>query len=238
MKYRHVSMAMTLLLFTLVGCDENITESEEKPVTENIESNTTASIPTEKEPTGQKERAASTEHTSRSVPDTKNDADIVELEWDDLIPADWRLDKLIEDYNINELDDDDPRAAELMKKIEIFWKEAPVVNDHDGKRVKLPGFVVPLEADAKKIHEFLLVPYYGACIHTPPPPANQTVYVVINEGDGYAGGLFDTVWVTGTFKVEKFNNELGTAGYRIQASQVDPYEEIDVNEEASENYGN
>ena len=113
---------------------------------------------------------------------------------------------------------------ELMEKLKTFWKESPVVHDYDGKIVKLPGFVVPLEMDAKTIQEFLLVPYYGACIHTPPPPANQTVHVVTDENHAYQGQLFDTVWVTGTIRVEKLSSELGEAGYRIEARKVEPYQ--------------
>ena len=147
----------------------------------------------------------------------------IELEWDALIPADWRPDKLLAEYNATNLSDDDPRAMELMEKLKTFWKESPVVHDYDGKIVKLPGFVVPLEMDAKTIQEFLLVPYYGACIHTPPPPANQTVHVVTDENHAHQGQLFDTVWVTGTIRVEKLSSELGEAGYRIKALKVEPY---------------
>ena len=148
----------------------------------------------------------------------------IELEWDALIPADWRPDKLMEEYDADNLSDEDPRAKELMEKLNAFWNEAPVVHDYDGKLVKLPGFVVPIETDAKTIQEFLLVPYYGACIHTPPPPANQTVYVVTDEGHAYKGQLFDTVWVTGTLRVDKLSSELGDAGYRIEARMVEPYQ--------------
>ncbi len=148
----------------------------------------------------------------------------IELGWDALIPADWQLDKLMDEYDVDNLSDDDPRATELMEKLKTFWNEAPVVHDHDGKIVKLPGFVVPLEMDAKTIQEFLLVPYYGACIHTPPPPANQTVYVITEEDKAYQGKLFDTVWVTGKITVEKLSSELGDAGYRIEATKVEPYQ--------------
>ena len=153
-----------------------------------------------------------------------NNTDAIELDWDALIPSDWRLDKLMDEYNADDLSDDDPRAKELMEKLKTFWKESPVVHDYDGKIVKLPGFVVPLEMDAKTIQEFLLVPYYGACIHTPPPPANQTVYVVTEEDKAYQGKLFDTVWVTGKITVEKLSSELGDAGYRIDAMKVEPYQ--------------
>ena len=150
--------------------------------------------------------------------------DFTELDWEDLIPPDWRPDKLMDDYKVDDLADDDPRAQELMDKLQALWQQAPVVPDLDGKRVRLPGFVVPLEADAEAMGEFLLVPYYGACIHVPPPPANQTVHVVTAKGGEYHGGLFDTVWVNGTLKVERLSNELGDAGYRIDAVLVEPYE--------------
>ena len=149
---------------------------------------------------------------------------VTELDWDALIPPEWQLDKLMADYDTDSLSDDDPRAKELMNKLKTFWKEAPVVKELNGKRVKLPGFVVPLEMDTKTIGEFLLVPYYGACIHVPPPPSNQTVHVVTQAGKPYKGQLFDTVWVTGTLKVQSLSSELADAGYRIDATKVEPYE--------------
>ena len=148
----------------------------------------------------------------------------IELGWDALIPADWRLDELLAEFDVENLSDDDPRAKELMEKLRAFWKDSPVVHDYDGKIVKLPGFVVPLEMDAKTIQEFLLVPYFGACIHVPPPPANQTVYVLTEADKAYQGELFDTVWVTGKMTVEKLSSELGYAGYRIDATKVEPYQ--------------
>jgi hypothetical protein len=148
-----------------------------------------------------------------------------ELEWDDLIPADWQPETLMTEYDADNLEDDDPRAQELMEKLKALWAEAPVVEELDGKAVRLPGFVVPLETDAEEIAEFLLVPYFGACIHVPPPPANQTVYVVTAEGAAYRGELFDTVWVEGRMRVEPVNNELGDAGYKIEEARVSLYEE-------------
>lgn len=148
-----------------------------------------------------------------------------EIEWDALIPADWRPDRLLADYNADEMTDDDPRASELMEKLMVLWREAPVVPELDGRRVRLPGFVVPLDMDAETMGEFLLVPYYGACIHVPPPPANQTVHVVTSPGRELQGKLFDTVWVTGTLKVERSTSELAEAGYRIQGASTEPYED-------------
>jgi hypothetical protein len=148
-----------------------------------------------------------------------------ELEWDALIPADYRPDKIMGQFgDINDLDDNDPRTQKILQELEALWNEAPVVESLDGKRVKLPGFVVPLEGDGEKLSEFLLVPYYGACIHVPPPPANQTVYVKVPEGDAKIRHAFDTVWVVGTLSAKSFNSNLATAGYQIQAEEVTPYE--------------
>ena len=77
----------------------------------------------------------------------------------------------------------------------------------------------------KEIDQFLLVPYYGACIHVPPPPANQTVHVVTRDGKAYRGELFDAVWVTGTLRVEPLSSDLAEAGYRLENATVAPYEE-------------
>jgi len=149
-----------------------------------------------------------------------------ELDWDSLMPDDFRPDKIMEKYgDISELDDSDPRAKKMLDELEAAWNKAPVVQSLDGKRVKLPGFVVPLEGDGQKLSEFLLVPYYGACIHVPPPPPNQTVYVKVPKGDARIRRAFDTVWVTGVMSAKPFTSDLATAGYQIQAESVTPYEE-------------
>lgn len=148
-----------------------------------------------------------------------------ELSWDDLIPADWQPEALMEEYDAENLSDDDPRAQELMDRLQALWAEAPVVEALDGRTVRLPGFVVPLEVDATSTREFLLVPYFGACIHVPPPPANQTILVTTPDAQPYEGGLFDTVWVEGRMRVEPFSDELGDAGYRIEEASVSVYEE-------------
>ncbi|MFB1508039.1 MAG: DUF3299 domain-containing protein [Thiocapsa sp. C3-sup] len=150
-----------------------------------------------------------------------------EIDWDRLIPVEWQPETLLEDFDLDaldEMDDDDPRAKELMDKLMALWADAPVVEELDGLRVRLPGFVVPLELDARKMTEFLLVPYYGACIHVPPPPANQTIHVVAPEGREYVGELFDTVWVTGTLRVIRTSSDLAEAGYRIDVTEIEPYD--------------
>jgi hypothetical protein len=86
----------------------------------------------------------------------------------------------------------------------------------------LPGYVVPLEESAQGMKEFLLVPYFGACIHTPPPPANQIVHVFSAKPvEGFHS--MDTVWVVGTLKTERAESDMGRSGYRIDAIAVERY---------------
>ncbi len=145
------------------------------------------------------------------------------------MPAGWMLEDPLSKMSVEEIDalvNDDPDRYEAM------WREyltarssAPVVGELDGQQVRLPGFVVPLEFEGYEVSEFLLVPYIGACIHVPPPPANQIVYVT--SDDAYPiEGLFEPVWVTGEISTNGFVNELGDAGYTIEASRIEPYRPI------------
>lgn len=96
-----------------------------------------------------------------------------------------------------------------------------VVPELNGKHVQIGGYVVPLDFEATNIKEFLLVPFVGACIHVPPPPANQIIYVKSAEGFEVTGA-FDPVKVTGTLKTETAFTGLADAGYSIEAEQVEP----------------
>ncbi|HKZ97437.1 MAG TPA: DUF3299 domain-containing protein [Hyphomicrobiaceae bacterium] len=95
-----------------------------------------------------------------------------------------------------------------------------VVAELDGKRVRIGGYVVPLDFEATSVKEFLLVPFVGACIHVPPPPANQIIYVK-SENSFDVGGSFEPVTVTGTIKTETAFTGLADAGYSIEAEVVE-----------------
>jgi len=150
------------------------------------------------------------EHTART------------LEWDELMPADFQPGALFEGVDLASLADDDPKALELMAKLREMWDAAPVVEALNGAQIRLPGFAIPLETDGQSASLFLLVPYYGACIHVPPPPANQTV-LVESPGGASIQRVFDAVWVTGRLAVEPVNTDLAKAGYTLIATQVEPY---------------
>lgn len=101
--------------------------------------------------------------------------------------------------------------------------DAPIVKELNGQSVSLPGFVVPLEGDDEVITEFLLVPYFGACIHVPPPPPNQIVHVTIKGGVPIES-LYDAIVVTGVISTETWSGEIAQVGYTMKAVGVAPFE--------------
>jgi hypothetical protein len=117
----------------------------------------------------------------------------------------------------------------MKKRKEI---QTAIVEDLHGRLVGMPGYLLPLEIIGAKVTEFLLVPYIGACIHVPPPPPNQIVYVKIIKKAYRHKGLNDPVWVTGKMSVKSMTRDLylvdGSAdvsiGYALEARQVEPYE--------------
>ena len=145
-----------------------------------------------------------------------------EIPWDDLIPKDWDPLKQFRGINMGAINDGSPRMLELMRQMRTVWNNAPTNAQLEGAAVKLPGYVVPLEEVRGALKEFLLVPYFGACIHTPPPPANQIVYVrVATPVKGFR--MMDAVWASGMLSTVRFDSMMGTSGYQMKAVEVIPY---------------
>lgn len=88
----------------------------------------------------------------------------------------------------------------------------------DGREVAIAGYVVPIQLLRGAVDEFLLVPTYGACIHVPPPPANQIVRVTIDKAQPLAA--MSVVWVTGTLRVREENHPSARSGYRIAGARI------------------
>ncbi len=145
-----------------------------------------------------------------------------EITWEDLVPKDWDPAKEFKQANIGLMKDGDPRATEMLKRMREAWNNAPTNNELDGVAVRLPGYLVPLDESGNGIKEFLLVPYFGACIHTPPPPANQIILVQPQKpAKGYHS--MDTVWISGTLKTLRSDSYMGSSGYRMDSAIVEPY---------------
>lgn len=121
-------------------------------------------------------------------------------------------------------DNDQAAGDQLIDKLQAELNAAPINPELNGKKIKLSGFVTPLEIDEKqgKVKEFLLVPYFGACIHVPPPPVNQTLLIrpqpehTINLEQIYSG-----VTVSGIITTKASTTKLAQAGYQIIEAQVE-----------------
>lgn len=97
-----------------------------------------------------------------------------------------------------------------------------VTEEYNGRLVRIPGYLVPLDFDGAGVTSALLVPYVGACIHVPPPPPNQLIFVT-TETPYTSQGLFEPVWVTGTFGTAVTETQLAEIGYALQARLIEPY---------------
>lgn len=120
-------------------------------------------------------------------------------------------------------------AAENMEK-EAKRRGSVMNKDLDGAIVRMPGYALPLEQSKDGVTEFLLVPYVGACIHTPPPPANQIVYVKLSKAYKVTN-LYEPVWITGRMAIEAASRTLSfvdgaapiATGYRMEGILIEPY---------------
>jgi hypothetical protein len=163
------------------------------------------------------------------------------IEWTDLIPED-ELDILLnppsyiddivdgsfEDEISNQLKNtltpakDDPYQQAL-----ISTNVKPAMN---GQAIGIPGFIVPLEFDGELVvTEFFLVPFFGACIHVPPPPPNQIIYVKYAKGLELKT-LYDPFWIYGTLKTSTVENDTATAAYTIDMASYEDYTEYYIEE--------
>lgn len=111
-------------------------------------------------------------------------------------------------------------AQDTMEQIGTY----NVVDDLNGRKIRLPGYIVPLDFNAaSEYEEFLLVPYFGACLHTPPPPPNQIVFVKSSPATKVPD-IYEPVWIEGVMKTGQFGSELGNSAYELTLAKLEPYE--------------
>lgn len=133
-----------------------------------------------------------------------------ELEWLELMPAEeaetWLSDSA-------EIDHSGFEAPEPFQSYST-------VGELDGENVRIPGFVVPVETDGNgKLKEFFLVPYFGACIHVPPPPANQIIYGRLEEPIPMVN-IWDAFWMEGKLNIEDISNNTADAAYTMDVDRL------------------
>jgi hypothetical protein len=137
-----------------------------------------------------------------------------EITWDDLIPPGVPYSEIV--------------AAGEMDETNDIWQ--PVFDENatklnpvlDGAYIKMPGYIIPIDQSIDGVTSFVLVPYVGACLHTPPPPANQLVFVTTNK-PWPSDNLWDAVWVTGQMQHELQSTEVAETGYLLKAEEMETY---------------
>jgi hypothetical protein len=105
-------------------------------------------------------------------------------------------------------------------------KSTNIKAEFNNQNIRIPGFIVPVEyGEDQLITEFFLVPYFGACIHYPPPPPNQIIYVKYPQGL-LLDALYDPFWIEGQLSTEIIENDLATSAYALAALNIKPYKEF------------
>ncbi|MEM8577948.1 MAG: DUF3299 domain-containing protein [Pseudomonadota bacterium] len=140
--------------------------------------------------------------------------DPLRVEWDDLIPPGVPYAEIIGEGEMDVL-------ADTWKP--VFDANGTQFNPVlDGAFIRMPGYIIPMAFDGTGVSEFLLVPYVGACIHTPPPPPNQLVYVEVDD-PWPSNQLWDAVWVTGEMRAHLTDTHLAEAGYAMAATEIEVF---------------
>jgi hypothetical protein len=172
-------------------------------------------------------------HLNGAIAVNSNETNVEKIQWENLTPLNWNPTQILDnmtDEQYYALSDDE--LLRLEETVQALFNAAPVNDDLNGKRVKIPGFVLPLEFNNTLLSEFLLVPYFGACTHTPPPPANQIIFGKLKT-ETELNDINQPVWITGTIQTSRSNsllNESGVAnGLEVQSAYsmvvelVEPY---------------
>ncbi|MFI3246069.1 MAG: DUF3299 domain-containing protein [Ferrimonas sp.] len=147
-----------------------------------------------------------------------------EIDWPELQPeAERHLPPPMPNHGLDPFGND-PFGSDSWDPESYRQPFGEVVASLNNQKIRLPGFIVPLETDGTNVTEFLLVPYFGACIHVPPPPTNQIVYVKYPKGIPI-DIVWDAVWVNGTITTNSFTIDDTSSGYTMNAALVYPYDE-------------
>ncbi len=136
-----------------------------------------------------------------------------ELDWLEMMPKD-EVDALMNQSSIEHSGMFKPEQAGSFN----------VIAELDNQHVKIAGYIVPLEVDGKnQMSEFFIVPYFGACIHVPPPPPNQIVLARLKDPIPVTE-IYDAFWIEGTLNVETIHNDIASAAYTLDVQSVKLWE--------------
>lgn len=173
--------------------------------------------------------------TSLPAFSASNTASYQTVEWTDLMPQEDLEALLNPPEYLNEIADgslEDQINSQLQGAMSVddsryqqALSSAQIKEEFNDRKVRIPAFIVPLEYDeAQKVTEFFLVPYFGACIHVPPPPPNQIIFAAYKPGLTLEA-LYDAFWISGTLQTTLTENDTATSAYSIDIDGIEPYTE-------------
>ena len=154
----------------------------------------------------------------------------LDITWEQLLPEHER--ELITKYQAPEPERISDLTDQILRSIEASsdteYQSAMVstntISTFDNTHVSLAGFVVPIEFyDDTSPSLVFLVPYFGACIHFPPPPPNQIVFARLPPG-------FDKLDINQAYTFEGilqqglFEDQMGTSAYEMNVTSISLYE--------------
>jgi len=174
--------------------------------------------------------------TDKSEQATLSESSFKTIEWTKLMPKEDLEILLNPPSYINDIEDgsfEDQISSQVANALaaasddpyQQALSSTRIVQEMDGQAIRIPGFIVPLEFDDEQtITQFFLVPFFGACIHVPPPPPNQIIFVNYPKGLKVEA-LYDPFWVSGIVKTSLVENEVATAAYSMQMQSFELYSE-------------
>jgi uncharacterized protein len=172
--------------------------------------------------------------------DNKHEGGFKEIDWVDLLPDEdlqalmnppsW-MTEIVDGSDADDLallSSDRPFDQPLSESDERFRQalnSSAIRPEFDNQAVRIPGFIVPLAFDdRRRTIEFFLVPYFGACLHLPPPPPNQIIYVNYEPGLEL-DLLYEPYWIEGVLRADSVANPVADAAYRITAANIEVWRE-------------
>ncbi|HWS27989.1 MAG TPA: DUF3299 domain-containing protein [Xanthomonadales bacterium] len=150
---------------------------------------------------------------SSAAPLLAADATPRELDWLELMPKD-EVDALMET----------PTVAHEGSLKQVQTGSFRAIKELHGQKVKIAGYIVPVEVDGEsQMSEFFIVPYFGACIHVPPPPPNQIILARLAKPIPVTE-IYDAYWIEGTLNVEQIKNDIAASAYTLTTTKVTLWE--------------
>ncbi len=208
-------LAACAALALIASCSSEGAESDSAPETDNAAAEPEA--PAESAPSG---TAGNAETAPADLPPVENG--VRQITWDALMPAgeDEVLAELMKKNAARADKVEEGGPGDEMVQVGTF----NVVEALDGEPIRMPGYVVPFNFNSDdEYSEFLLVPYFGACIHTPPPPPNQIVYVQ-TDAPVVVEDIWTPVWVEGEMQTARHEDGMGDAAYTLNLAKLEIYE--------------